>query len=104
MVEVYGIPETWVQLAEDDQSEAYEVDIASIYIDEQGLFVLATASGCSCWSGEWDTETYPTLDALANATVGVDRQWHYSQVGYEKLVAEAREALPGALAKLSAQL
>ena len=43
-------------IAEVDESEPYSVDRAEVWLQPDGSFVLATASGCSCWSGEWDED------------------------------------------------
>ena len=57
----YGFDERRAELRElafIDESADYEVDQASICVDEKGTFYLLTASGCSCWSGEYEEEQY----------------------------------------------
>jgi hypothetical protein len=88
-------PEGWTSLGHLDESADYEVDQTEIFWTEDGRFVLATASGCSCWDGEWNAETFDTLDALAKSIspVGDARQYNPSASGGASLVAEARAKL-----------
>lgn len=51
-------------IAEIDESADYEVDQTTILAEEAGTFLLATASGCSCWAGEWDVVRYDTVEEL----------------------------------------
>lgn len=84
----------WELLAELDQSEPYEVDITAIYRGA-GKIILATASGCSCWDGEYDIEYFDTIDELAAsvAVTGDDRRYNPSPKAAAELVAEARAVL-----------
>jgi hypothetical protein len=90
----YYVPKEWTLLAEIDESEAYEVDITEIY-RHGDKFILATASGCSCWSGEYDVEEFTSLDALADAIgiEGPDRRYQPSLKAAADLIAQARAAL-----------
>lgn len=86
-------------LASIDESEPYEVDEAIIGLDQDGRFVLLTASGCSCWDGDYDEEVFDSLDALEKALIQGDEdgndKYHYnpSLNGARALVAEAREQI-----------
>lgn len=51
-------------VAEINENELYEVDQTRIYADKDGTFVLATASGCSCWDGKWYASRYDTVEEL----------------------------------------
>ncbi len=63
-------PEDWKVIAEVDQGEAYEVDQARIYLTPKGV-ALATASGCSCWDGDWQVDEFDTLhELLAHSLIG----------------------------------
>ena len=88
--------EDWTLLAELDESAGYEVDITRIY-SGNGKIVLATASGCSCWGGEFDVEYFDTLDALeASVSVtGDDRRYQPSPRAAAELIPQARAALHG---------
>jgi len=81
------------ELAFIDESADYEVDQTSICVDEDGTFILLTASGCSCWSGEYEEEQFDSFEALENALVGGDRTYNPSLTGVQTLLAEARERL-----------
>lgn len=92
----YYTPKEWTLVAEIDESESYEVDITEIYYLD-GKWILATATGCSCWSGEYDVETFDTLDALAES-IGVlsqdERRYNPSLRGANELIDKAREFVP----------
>lgn len=90
--EVYGIPKEWELLGELDESADYEVDITAIY-RHNGEFILATASGCSCWDGDYGIERFKTLDDLEKSLMNDDREYNPSFKGVEKIVAEAREKI-----------
>jgi hypothetical protein len=83
------------ELGRVDEADAYEVDQAAIYIDERtGLFILRTASGCSCWDGDCLEERFPTLDELEYALLGdTTRDYNPTLKGAEDLIAQARAAL-----------
>lgn len=36
-----------------DESEAYEEDEAMLLVNRDGKYTIITASGCSCWDGDW---------------------------------------------------
>jgi hypothetical protein len=63
-------PEDWELLGEIDESEPYEVDQTAIFRVGK-TFRLATASGCSCWDGEWEVSTFRSLDRLFDA-IGIN--------------------------------
>jgi hypothetical protein len=85
-----------VELAWLDESEPYEVDHTGIYLDpNSGKFVLLTASGCSCWDGEYNEEEYDTLEDLEKS-LNLDedkRRWNPSLQGAKDLMKEARATL-----------
>jgi len=90
----YYVPKDWRLLAALDESEPYEVDVTEIYQRPDGKLILATASGCSCWDGDYDTDEFDTLDALwLSAKFADNRRWNPSWRGSEELVREARVAL-----------
>lgn len=62
--------EGWHQLAVVDESEDYEVDRAAIYVHEDGRFMWRTATGCSCWDGEWDETFFGGFDLLVLHILG----------------------------------
>jgi hypothetical protein len=91
---IYKFPDTWELLAELDESADYEVDVTRIYRD--GItFVLATASGCSCWDGDYSVESFNSLDALKESlgVNGKERDFNPSFKGVEALLKEAQETL-----------
>lgn len=81
------------ELAFIDESQPYEVDQTGIYVDESGVFVLLTASGCSCWEGEYNEEQFASLEALEISLLNDDRTYNPSLLGAKALVAEARGRL-----------
>lgn len=56
-------PKSWKLIASIDESEQYEVDQTAIYKNGKE-FVLATATGCSCWDGDWEVSKFRSLDRL----------------------------------------
>jgi hypothetical protein len=85
-----------VQLAEIDESERYEIDTTDICYDpDTKEFVLLTASGCSCWDGEYEEQRFGTFKALEDSLLGNgdDRRYNPSLKGAEQLLQEAREAI-----------
>lgn len=89
-----GKTETWTKIAEVDESEGYEIDQTRIYLTPTG-FALATASGCSCWGGEWEVEEFETLEALYQSMKWDDRAYNPSWKGAEDLKAQAEKYLSG---------
>lgn len=82
------------QLAFIDEADDYEVDEAGIYLNEQtGQFHLLTASGCSCWDGEFDEEIFDSLDQLESSLINNDRSYNPSLNGANRLINEAKESL-----------
>lgn len=77
MSEILGSPPArWTFVSGVDESESYEVDITEIWDDGEKWHLL-TATGCSCWAGEYDEEEYDSLDELARQ-IGVEdeaREW-----------------------------
>lgn len=93
----YYTPKDWRLLAEVDESRSYEVDVTEVYVRPDGKFILATATGCSCWSGEYDVEEFDTLDALAASILPegpeTERRYNPSFIGAKALMETARAAL-----------
>lgn len=78
-----------------DESAAYEIDVTEIWRKDDGTFALLTASGCSCWDGDYDEESYATLDDLAAALVDErtdQRTYNPAPPNVAGLVAAARAA------------
>jgi hypothetical protein len=78
-----------------DESEPYEVDQTAI-LTQDDKWILATASGCSCWDGEWSIERYDDRESLFRALgVGsdVDRMYNPSFAGVEALRAQVEAKL-----------
>lgn len=81
------------ELAFIDESADWEVDQTSICVDEEGTFYLLTASGCSCWSGEYEEERFDSFEALEAALLNEDRTYNPSLTGAQQLLKEARNRL-----------
>lgn len=85
----------WKLLSECDESESYEVDQAEIWHNARdGRFILRTASGCSCWAGDWDVLTFGGFDLLKKHLLG-DNEARYnpSLSGAITMLDEAEAAL-----------
>jgi hypothetical protein len=81
------------ELAFIDQSANYEVDQTSICVDEEGTYYLLTASGCSCWCGEYNEEQFSSFEALEASLLDEDRTYNPSLSGAHELLEEARKSL-----------
>ena len=92
----YGFDERRAELRElafIDESANYEIDQASICVDEEGTYYLLTASGCSCWMGEYSEEQFSSFEALEAALLNGDRTYNPSLSGAQSLLGEARNRL-----------
>jgi len=79
-------------LATVDEADRYEVDEAHVYRSKKtGKLLLVTASGCSCWNGDYNEETYDSLDELEYALVHRERDYNPSLSGVDSLMAQARK-------------
>lgn len=75
-----------------DEAEPYTVDQCGVYLDtKSGKFYVLTASGCSCWSGEYDEEEYDTLSEVFAALDDGSFPWHVSIAGSEDLKQQLRD-------------
>ncbi len=84
----------WLLLALNDESEDYGIDENTLmYHPERGVFLWRSASGCSCWDGEYGEEEYPTLDAIEAELIknADDKYYKPSLKGGEELIKEARK-------------
>lgn len=88
-----------VELSSFDESESYEVDMGAVcFSPEDGTIRLLTASGCSCWSGEFTEETFSCLTSLEESlnegthrkSSGEVARYSPTLAGAKVLVAEAR--------------
>ena len=81
-------------LADIDESRDYEVDMSGIYTDGTKFYFI-TASGCSCWSGEYDETVYNSFEELKNA-IAMDDTSDYapSLNGVRYLITTAESVLP----------
>lgn len=82
----------WEPIAWVDESESYEVDITEIWKRPDGKFMLVTATGCSCWSGEYEVEEYDSLDDIVSGILTRDDKYVYnpSLEGAKRLVEAAK--------------
>lgn len=79
-------------LSELDESMDYEVDYSAIGFDKENRqFVLVTASGCSCWDGDYEEEYFNSLYELEVALSNDNRSYNPSILGGQQLISEARE-------------
>lgn len=84
---------TWTLLASSDLADSYEVDEFRIYqtLDEK-VFIFASASGCSCWDGDWQVEFYFSLDDMPKHVLEREGyEFNPSIAGIEEMVRMAKE-------------
>ena len=72
--------ENTVVIVRDSQSEGWDIDVACIWVGPGGKgYSLATASGCSCWDGDYRVEDFDTLPELEQAlSLEADRPYNVS--------------------------
>lgn len=94
----YEFLEDHFELASIDESAPYEVDETHILYDEDtGEFLLASASGCSCWPdrGGFSVERFAEFQDLAVSLFAdaETREFASTASGSELLIYEAQLAL-----------
>lgn len=81
------------ELAFRDDSEDCEVDYSGIYTDGS-LFYYITASGCSCWDGDYDEEVFNDWVSLRRYVLGEDMpRYNPTMSGAKALIEEAERNL-----------
>jgi hypothetical protein len=81
-----------IELATIDESADWAVDYAEIFYDpDKKELVLLTASGCSCWEGEYQEERAKTWKALKEALLKGDTDYNPTIKGAEIVFKEAKE-------------
>lgn len=81
------------ELAVLDESADYEVDVTEIWYDPRAReFLLLTATGCSCWDGEYNEERFKSLDELERSLLKDERTYQPSFRGVETLIEQAKDA------------
>lgn len=81
------------ELAFVDEADSYEVDEVGIYTDG-GKFYILSASGCSCWDGDYDEEIFDDFESLKTFLLNEDMQrYNPSLNGAKALIAEAESNL-----------
>ena len=79
-----------VELSSYDDSEAYEVDMGGMYWDESAQkYVYITASGCSCWDGDYSEGCYDSLSELLKTEKVDERAYRPSLATFERMAEEA---------------
>ena len=78
-----------------EEAELYDVDANEIFLKPDGKFLLRSASGCSCWDGDWDEITFDSLAELETALLedACNSNYRPTLKGAEQLIAEARATL-----------
>jgi hypothetical protein len=62
-----------------DNSESYEVDYAGVYWDPKtSKIAYITASGCSCWDGDYAEEQFGSIEALRRSLLHDEKQYNPS--------------------------
>lgn len=92
MGDYYDRKKELIYLGELDESEPYEVDYNFIgYDSKANKFVWLTASGCSCWDGDYDEECYDKLTDLFKALKPSEKDYRPTLKGAEAICGEAAE-------------
>lgn len=82
-------PDNWskpksvaVWCAKSDIAGSYEVDEEWIGVSPQGNMVWAYASGCSCWVGDFDEQTKPTMKEFVLNHKHTNEDWEKAVVAF----------------------
>lgn len=78
-------------IARVDESASYEVDITEIW-KKDDIYYLLTASGCSCWSGEYETREFKSLQELSDSIRGEDSDKYMYNPSYRGLTLLMEQA------------
>lgn len=82
-----------VELASSDYSDGYDIDEYGIYTDGNVFYVLS-ASGCSCWDGDFDEVEFADFDGVKNYLLKEDSHNYYISLNRaSELVKEAESKL-----------
>lgn len=73
-----------VWVAKSDIAGSYEVDEEWIGISPQGNIVWAYASGCSCWNGDYDEDTKPTIKEFTLKHEHLPEKWEKAIIEFSK--------------------
>lgn len=81
-------------LATCDESEDYNIDETQILWDKKTReYVVRSASGCSCWEGEFDETRFRSMKKVAVHLLGPGQaRYNPSLLGAKKLIEEAKAA------------
>lgn len=81
-----------IELAMIDESADYEIDQAYVlYLPATKKFVLKTASGCSCWGGEYDYTEFDSLKDMESVLLMTETRYNPSLNGAKQLMDEAHK-------------
>ena len=89
-----GDKERVIPIAAIDESEYYETDITEVYFDtHSNEFLLISASGCSCWDGDYSETRYTDVESLEKALLddGNKDQYNPTWKGANELLEQVRE-------------
>ena len=79
-----------VELASYDESASYEVDMGGIYWNPSTKkYCFITASGCSCWDGQYEENQYDKLSELLVAEQVEQTAYAPSFSAMERMAEEA---------------
>ncbi len=73
-----------VWVAKSDIAGSYEVDEEWIGISPQGNIVWAYASGCSCWDGDYDEDTKPTIKEFTLVHSHLPEKWEQAIIEFSE--------------------
>lgn len=91
--------ETAAWFMEVDDSAEYSIDRECVGIRQDGTFVWAYASGCSCWDGDYEVENIadePTLKVFSFKSDEMSKKWMSAFLAFaESLVPTTPDGLAG---------
>lgn len=89
----YSVPKTpAVWCAKSDIAGSYEVDEEWIGVTSQGSIAWAYASGCSCWSGEFNEERFASVKEVTLDHKHAPEDWEAAIIKFAE--TETMQELP----------
>lgn len=81
-----------IELAFIDDSDSYDIDENGIYTDGVKYYWLS-ASGCSCWDGDYDEEVFDSFEDLKSHLLNSDSRYRPTILGAQALIEQAEKYL-----------
>lgn len=91
MADYYERKQQLIELSSADDSDSYSIDENGIYYDPRTeTFIWLSASGCSCWDGDYSETSYDSLDEALDSMLTYETRWHPATSETTSMIEEAK--------------